>query len=75
MKETGATIVGLSGFLTSNFDAIKKTIDSLRTTDLPNQVMIGGVQIAGYVQKHTGAGAYSETVMDAVKIAEEWIGD
>jgi methanogenic corrinoid protein MtbC1 len=30
MKEIGATIVGLSGFLTLGFDAMKKTIDSLR---------------------------------------------
>jgi methanogenic corrinoid protein MtbC1 len=37
------------------------------------KVMIGGGQIEGYVQKHTGADAYSETAMDAVKIAKEWI--
>jgi methanogenic corrinoid protein MtbC1 len=76
VKETGATIVGLSGFLTLAFDAMKETIDSLKTTDLSNpvKVMIGGGQIDEYVQKHTGADAYGETAMDAVKIAKEWIG-
>jgi len=76
VKEIGATIVGLSGFLTLAFDAMKKTIDSLRIADLPNPIkaMIGGGQIEGYVQKHIGADAYGETAMDAVKIAKEWIG-
>jgi methanogenic corrinoid protein MtbC1 len=76
VKETGATIVGLSGFLTLAFDAMKETIDSLKTADLSNpvKVMIGGGQIDEYVQKHTGADTYGETAMDAVKIAKEWIG-
>jgi methanogenic corrinoid protein MtbC1 len=76
VKETGATIVGLSGFLTLAFDAMKETIDSLKTADLSNpvKVMIGGGQIDEYVHKHTGADTYGETAMDAVKIAKEWIG-
>lgn len=76
VKETGATIVGLSGFLTLAFDAMKETIDSLKTADLSNpvKVMIGGGQIDEYVLKHTGADTYGETAMDAVKIAKEWIG-
>lgn len=76
VKETGATVVGLSGFLTLAFDAMKETIDSLKTADLSNpvKVMIGGGQIDEYVQKHTGADTYGETAMDAVKIAKEWIG-
>lgn len=76
VKETGASIVGLSGFLTLAFDAMKETIDSLKTADLSNpvKVMIGGGQIDEYVLKHTGADTYGETAMDAVKIAKEWIG-
>jgi methanogenic corrinoid protein MtbC1 len=55
---------------------MKETVDSLKKADLSNpvKIMIGGGQIDEYVLKHTGADAYGETAMDAVKIAEEWIG-
>ena len=72
-RETGATVVGLSGFLTLAFDAMKDTVEALRAAGLEVKVMIGGGQIDEYVQKHTGADAYGDTAMDAVKIAKEWL--
>lgn len=73
VKETGATVVGLSGFLTLAFDAMKETIEAIRGAGLEVKVMIGGGQIDEYVQKHTGADAFGDTAMDAVKIAKEWL--
>ena len=76
VKETGATIVGLSGFLTLAFDAMKDTIEAIKAANLGNQtqVMIGGGQIDKQVQKYTGADAYGATAMDAISIAKKWTG-
>ena len=47
VKETGATVVGLSGFLTLAFDSMKDTIDALAEAGLRDnlKIMIGGGQI------------------------------
>jgi 5-methyltetrahydrofolate--homocysteine methyltransferase len=74
IKETGATIVGLSGFLTLAFDAMKETIDAITAAGLRDSVkiMIGGGQIDEQVCKHTGADAYGRDAMEAVKLADQW---
>jgi len=48
IKETGAPIVGLSGFLTLAFDSMKQTVDAIKAADLRDKVkvMIGGGQIS-----------------------------
>ena len=75
IRETGATIVGLSGFLTLAFDAMKTTIDAIAEAGLRDQVkiMIGGGQIDGQVCEYTGADAYGRDAMEAVKLADGWI--
>jgi methanogenic corrinoid protein MtbC1 len=76
IKETGSTVVGLSGFLTLAFDAMKKTVDAIEEAGLRDKVkiMIGGGQIDDHVQKHTGADAYGRDAMEAVTLAKGWIG-
>lgn len=76
IKETGATVVGLSGFLTLAFDAMKETIEAIEAAGLRDQVkiMIGGGQIDEQVCNHTGADAYGRDAMEAVKLAENWVG-
>ena len=76
IKETGSTVVGLSGFLTLAFDAMKETVDAIGAAGLRDQVkiMIGGGQIDDQVKKYTGADAYGKDAMDAVKLAKGWIG-
>lgn len=75
VKETGATVVGLSGFLTLAFDAMKETIDALSEAGLRNnlKIMIGGGQIDDEVKKYTGADAYGKDAMAAVNLAKEWL--
>lgn len=76
VKETGATILGLSGFLTLAFDSMKRTIEALKEAGLREKVkvMIGGGQVTEEVRKYTGADAYGKDAMAAVTIAKGWVG-
>jgi methanogenic corrinoid protein MtbC1 len=76
IKESGSTVVGLSGFLTLAFDSMKATVDAIKAAGLRDQVkiMIGGGQIDEQVRSHTGADAYGKDAIEAVKLARGWIG-
>jgi len=75
VKETGAKIVGLSGFLTLAFDPMKDTVAAIKAAGLDDvKVMIGGGQIDENIRQYTGADAYGKDAMTAVSIAKEWIG-
>lgn len=76
IKETGAPIVGLSGFLTLAFDSMKETVEAIKAAGLRGNVniMIGGGQIDEEVKKYTGADAYGRDAMAAVSLAKGWIG-
>jgi len=76
IKETGSTVVGLSGFLTLAFDSMKETVDAIKAAGLRNNVkiMIGGGQMDEQVRDFTGADAYGKDAMAAVKLAKGWIG-
>jgi len=76
IKETGAPIVGLSGFLTLAFDSMKQTVDAIKTAGLRDKVkvMIGGGQITEEVRKYTGADAYGKDAMTGVSLAKKWAG-
>ena len=73
-KETGASIVALSGFLTLAFDPMKDTVTALRDADLDVKIMIGGGQIDESIRKYTSADAYGDDAMAAVTLAKEWMG-
>jgi 5-methyltetrahydrofolate--homocysteine methyltransferase len=70
-------VVGLSGFLTLAFDAMKETIDAISEAGLRDKVkiMIGGGQINEQVKDFTGADAYGKDAMTAVNLAKDWIGE
>jgi 5-methyltetrahydrofolate--homocysteine methyltransferase len=72
VKETGATIVGLSGFLTLAYDPMKDTVAALRDADLGVKIMIGGGQIDEQIREYTSADAYGRDAMAAVALAKEW---
>jgi methanogenic corrinoid protein MtbC1 len=76
IKETGATIVGLSGFLTLAFDSMKQTIQAIKDAGLRDKVkiMIGGGQIDEQVRGYVGADAYGKDAIEAVNLAKSWIG-
>ncbi len=72
VQETGATIVGLSGFLTLAYDPMKETVAALRETGLDIKIMIGGGQIDEQIREYTAADAYGSDAMAAVALAKEW---
>jgi len=76
VKESGAPIVGLSGFLTLAYDAMKQTIEAIKDAGLRDKVkvMIGGGQITEEIQKYTGADAYGRDAMTGVSLAKKWTG-
>jgi 5-methyltetrahydrofolate--homocysteine methyltransferase len=74
-KETGASMVGLSGFLTLAYDPMKETVEALKAAGLDHvKVMIGGGQIDEQVKQYTGADAFGRDAMTAVSLAKQWAG-
>ena len=76
IKESGAPVVGLSGFLTLAYDSMKQTIEAIQASGLRDKVkiMIGGGQITEEIQKYTGADAYGKDAMAGVTLAKKWAG-
>jgi methanogenic corrinoid protein MtbC1 len=76
VKETGAPILGLSGFLTPAFDSMKETVEAVEKAGLRNKikVMIGGGQMDDEVRKYAKADAYGKDAMAAVALAKGWVG-
>ncbi len=74
-KDTGAKVVGLSGFLTLAYDPMKATVAALKEAGLNDvKVMIGGGQIDNQIRDYTCADAYGKDAMAAVSLAKQWIG-
>ena len=76
IKESGAPIVGLSGFLTLAYESMKQTIQAMKDANLRDKVrvMIGGGQITEEIMKYTGADAYGRDAMTGVSLAKQWVG-
>ena len=73
VKQTGAKIVGLSGFLTLAFDPMKFTVEALKGAGMADvKIMIGGGQIDENIRQYTGADAYGKDAMAAVALAKSW---
>ena len=73
-KETGAEVVGLSGFLTLAFDPMKATVAALKGAGLNVKVMIGGGPVDDNIREYTGADAHGKDAMAAVRLARQWYG-
>ena len=75
IKESGAPVVGLSGFLTLAYDSMKQTIEAVKAAGLRDKVkvMIGGGQITEEIRKYTGADAFGKDAMAGVTLAKKWI--
>jgi methanogenic corrinoid protein MtbC1 len=76
VQDTQAPILGLSGFLTPAFDAMKETVEAMEKAGLRNKlkIMIGGGQMDEEVRKYAKADAYGKDAMAAVSLAKQWIG-
>ena len=76
IREVKPQIVGLSGFLTSVYQAMKDTVDAIAAAGLRTDVkiMIGGGVMDEEVRKFADADAYGQDAMAAVNLAKDWIG-
>jgi methanogenic corrinoid protein MtbC1 len=76
VKDTKAPVLGLSGFLTPAFDAMKETVEALEKANMRKDVkiMIGGGQMDDEVRKYAKADAYGKDAMAAVSLAKQWFG-
>jgi methanogenic corrinoid protein MtbC1 len=76
VKESGAPIVGLSGFLSLAYDSMKQTVEALKDAGLRDKVkvMIGGHRVSEEIRRYTGADAYGEDAMVGVSLAKKWTG-
>jgi trimethylamine corrinoid protein len=70
-------VIGLSGFLTLAFDAMKETIEAIKAAGLRDgvKIMIGGGQISEQIKEYAGADAYGRDAMAGVSLAKKWLGD
>jgi 5-methyltetrahydrofolate--homocysteine methyltransferase len=75
IHETGASVLGLSGFLTLAFDSMKEAVEAVEEAGMRDQVkiMIGGGQVDEEVRAYTGADAYGQDASAAVSLAKDWL--
>jgi len=73
-RETGAQVVALSGFLTQDSDPMQATVAAIQAAGLNVKVMIGGGQANDKIRAYSGADAYGEDAMAAVRLARQWVG-
>lgn len=75
VRDSGAKVVALSGFLTLAFDPMKDTVAAIRAAGYDDvKIMIGGGQIDEQVRLYTGADKYGRDAVAAVNYAKEWYG-
>ena len=74
VEETGAKILGLSGFLTMAFEPMKKTIELLKEKGLEKnvKVMIGGGPVGSHACSFVDADAWGKDAVAAVELAKKW---
>jgi len=77
IREIEPQVVGLSGFLTSVYKAMKDTLDAIEQAGLRDRVkiIIGGGVMDDDIKDYCGADAYGSDAMAAVHIATQWIGE
>jgi len=71
VRETGATLVGLSSLLTTTMVVQKRVIEALAGAGLRAQVkvMVGGAPVTRQWTQDIGADGYAENAADAVDLA------
>ena len=76
IKAVQPEIVGMSGFLTSVYQAMKDTVDAIAEAGLRDKVkiMIGGGVMDDEIKRFSGADAYGRDAMAAVDLARKWTG-
>ena len=76
IKESGATLVGMSCLLTTVFDDMKAAIQTIKDAGLRDQVtiLIGGGPVDEATKAYVGADYYCKTAQDGVAVAKRVLG-
>lgn len=76
IQEFQPAVIGLSGFLTLAFDAMRDTVSAIEAAGLREgrKIMIGGGQVDEAVRSHARADAFGGNAMAAVALCREWMG-
>jgi 5-methyltetrahydrofolate--homocysteine methyltransferase len=76
VRKHNPVVIGLSGFLTLAFDAMRDTVKAIESAGLRQgrKIMIGGGQIDETVRVYCGADAFGRNAMAAVTLCKGWIG-
>jgi methanogenic corrinoid protein MtbC1 len=76
VKESGATLVGMSCLLTTVFDDMKAAIQALKDAGLRDQVtvLVGGGPVDQATADYVGADYYCKTAQDGVTYAKKVLG-
>lgn len=75
IREVQPDIVGLSGFLTITFEAMKKTVEAIEQAGERDKIkiMIGGGTITEDIKGYARADAFGEDAMAAVTLSKHWM--
>ena len=72
IKESGATLVGLSALMTTTLGAMKETVARIKNECPGCAVMVGGAVLTEEYAKEIGADFYGKDAMEAAKIANDY---
>ena len=75
IDEIKPEVVGLSSFLTVSFEAMKKTIEAIKSNEVINKpkIIIGGGLVDERVCQYVRADAYARDAVSGVSIARKWL--
>jgi methylmalonyl-CoA mutase cobalamin-binding domain/chain len=76
LKETGSSILGISGLLTPSFESMKQTVKAIEAAGLRDKVkiIIGGGIVTEVVRKYVGADAFTDDAPEGVEICKKLVG-
>ena len=76
LKETGASILGISGLLTPSFESMKLTIQAMEAAGLRDKVkvIVGGGIVTEVVRKYVGADAFTDDAPEGVELCKKLAG-
>jgi methylmalonyl-CoA mutase cobalamin-binding domain/chain len=75
LKETGSSILGMSGLLTPAFESMKETVKALDAAGLRDKVkiIIGGGIVTEKVGEYVGADAFTDDASEGVEICRGFV--
>jgi methylmalonyl-CoA mutase cobalamin-binding domain/chain len=74
VRETNASILGISGLLSPSYESMKQTVQALEAAGLRQKVkvVIGGAIVTELVRAHVGADAFTDDAPEGVEICRKF---